>query len=160
MNPKKEIIIYTDGGCLGNPGPGGYGVILSYQDTIKELSGGYRLTTNNRMEIMAAIEGLRALQEKCRVTIYTDSKYVSDSIMKGWAKKWRSNGWRRNKDNMAINPDLWQQLLDLCAFHEVKFLWVKGHSGHPENELCDQLAKEAARQSNLPPDTVYEQTKS
>jgi ribonuclease HI len=152
----KKVIIYTDGACTGNPGPGGYGVVLQYRGVRKELSGGFRLTTNNRMEIMAAIVGLRALKHRCSVTIYTDSQYLRDSIMKGWAKRWRANGWKRNKKDKAINPDLWEQLLSLCEEHEVTFEWVRGHSGNPENERCDELAVRAAQQQNLPIDTAYE----
>jgi ribonuclease HI len=152
----KKVIIYTDGACTGNPGPGGYGVVLQYRGVRKELSGGFRLTTNNRMEIMAAIVGLRALKHRCSVTIYTDSQYLRDSIMKGWAKRWRANGWKRNKKDKAVNPDLWEQLLSLCEQHEVTFEWVRGHSGNPENERCDELAVRAAQQENLPIDTAYE----
>ena len=153
---KKEVIIYTDGACLGNPGSGGYGVVLLYSQHRKELSGGFRLTTNNRMEIMAAIVGLLALKTKCYVTLYTDSKYLVDAVMKGWAKRWQANGWKRNKKEKAKNPDLWQQILDLCAQHEVKFVWVKGHAGNRENEYCDRLAVKAAQQKDLPADPGYE----
>ncbi len=153
---EKEVIIYTDGACLGNPGSGGYGVVLLYSQHRKELSGGFRLTTNNRMEIMAAIVGLLALKTKCYVTLYTDSKYLVDAVMKGWAKRWQANGWKRNQKEKAKNPDLWQQLLDLCAQHEVKFVWVKGHAGNRENEYCDRLAVKAAQQKDLPADPGYE----
>ncbi len=153
---EKEVIIYTDGACLGNPGSGGYGVVLLYSQHRKELSGGFRLTTNNRMEIMAAIVGLLALKTKCYVTLYTDSKYLVDAVMKGWAKRWQANGWKRNQKEKAKNPDLWQQLLDLCAQHEVKFVWVKGHAGNRENEYCDRLAVKAAQQKDLPTDPGYE----
>ena len=153
---EKEVIIYTDGACLGNPGSGGYGVVLLYSQHRKELSGGFRLTTNNRMEIMAAIVGLLALKTQCYVTLYTDSKYLVDAVMKGWAKRWQANGWKRNQKEKAKNPDLWQQLLDLCAQHEVKFVWVKGHAGNRENEYCDQLAVKAAQQKDLPADPGYE----
>jgi len=152
----KKVTIYTDGGCIGNPGPGGYGVVLLCGKHRKELSGGFRLTTNNRMEIIAAIAGLRALKEKCVVTVYTDSEYLKNAIMKGWAKRWQRKGWMRNKQEKALNPDLWEQLLDLCDQHEVKFVWVPGHAGNPENERCDELSMQAARGENLPRDVGYD----
>ncbi len=136
----KEVDIYTDGACSGNPGPGGYGVILRHNGREKELSGGEANTTNNRMELTAAIEGLAALKERCAVTLYTDSKYVADAITKGWAEKWRRNGWKRSGNEPALNPDLWQRLLEQVARHDVRIVWVKGHAGHPENERCDRLA--------------------
>jgi ribonuclease HI len=148
----KHITLYTDGACSGNPGPGGYGVILDYDGHEKELSGGYRNTTNNRMELMGAIAGLESLKEQCSVTVVSDSKYVVDAIEKGWAAKWRANGWKRNKKEKALNPDLWQRLLDLCAKHAVKFTWVNGHAGHPQNERCDRLAVDAASMPGLPED--------
>jgi ribonuclease HI len=154
--PVKEVIIYTDGACLGNPGAGGYGVVLLYAQHRKELSGGYCLTTNNRMEMMAAIEGLMALKMKCAVTLYTDSQYLVNAMTKGWAQKWQKNGWKRNSKEQAKNPDLWEQLLDLCKKHEVKFVWVRGHAGNKENEYCDRLAVGAAQQTNLPPDRGYQ----
>ncbi len=152
----KKVQIYTDGACSGNPGKGGYGIILVYNEHRKELSGGYRLTTNNRMEMMAAIIGLEALKMPCDVTLYTDSRYLVDAITKGWAKKWQANGWKRNNKESAKNPDLWQKLLDLCEAHAVNFVWVKGHAGHPENERCDRLAVTAAQQLELAIDEVYE----
>lgn len=155
-NSLKKVLIYTDGACSGNPGAGGYGTLLIYNEHRKELSGGFRLTTNNRMEMMAAIVGLEILKTKCDVTLYTDSRYLVDAITKGWAKKWQANNWKRNKKESAKNPDLWQQLLDLCEKHKVNFVWVKGHTGHPENEYCDHLAVAASQQSNLPSDDVYE----
>ena len=136
----KEVEIFTDGACSGNPGPGGYGVVLRYKGREKELCGGEAQTTNNRMELTAVIEGLSALNEKCSVTLYSDSKYVVDAITKGWAKKWRSNGWMRTKTEPALNSDLWEKALNLLQEHDVKFVWVKGHAGHPENERCDALA--------------------
>ncbi len=151
----KHVDMFTDGACVGNPGPGGFGVILKHGGHYKELSGGFRLTTNNRMEIFAAIAGLEILKEKCQVTVYSDSEYVVKAVMQGWAKKWRANGWRRTSSAMAVNPDLWGRLLDLCACHEVEFRWVRGHAGHPENERCDQLATESARRSDLPVDEGY-----
>jgi ribonuclease HI len=128
---------------------------MLYGSHRKELSGGFRLTTNNRMELMAAIVGLRSLKKKCTVTLYSDSQYVVDAIAKGWAKRWQSNGWKRNQKDKAINPDLWQQLLDLCGQHEVAFEWVRGHAGNSENERCDRLAVTAAQQQNLPEDSGY-----
>jgi ribonuclease HI len=154
----KKVTIYTDGGCQGNPGPGGYGAVLLYGEHRKELSGGYKLTTNNRMELLACIAALEALKEKCDVTVYSDSKYVVESFEKGWAKRWRINGWKRNKKDKAENPDLWGRLLDISEEHEVKFKWVKGHAGNSENERCDKLAAEAAKQDNLPKDKKYEET--
>lgn len=140
MAAKKQVEIFTDGACSGNPGPGGYGVILRYKGVSKELSGGEERTTNNRMELTAVITGLSALKEPCAATLYSDSKYIIDAIQKGWAKKWRANGWMRNAKDPALNPDLWEKLLDLLGKHEVTFVWVRGHAGHPENERCDQLA--------------------
>ncbi|NMC01693.1 MAG: ribonuclease HI [Chloroflexi bacterium] len=154
--PLKHVTIYTDGAASGNPGPGGYGVILEFQGKRKELSGGYRRTTNNRMELLAAVVGLEALKERCEVTLYTDSAYLVNALNEGWAQRWRAHGWMRNKNEPALNPDLWERLLRLCEQHEVHFVGVKGHAGHPENERCDQLAQEAARGINLPVDTAYE----
>lgn len=156
MNEPKKVTIYTDGACLGNPGPGGYGVVLLYNGRRKEISGGFRLTTNNRMEMMGVIVGLRALKERCSVTLYSDSEYVVNSISKGWAARWRANGWKRNKKDKAVNADLWEQLLDLIDKHEVKMVWVRGHSGVKENERCDELSVAAAQQKNLPIDERYE----
>lgn len=152
----KNVILYTDGGCIKNPGPGGYGVVLIYGGHHKELSGGFRATTNNRMEIYAAIAGLEAIKEPCRVTVYSDSQYLVNAIQKGWAKRWQANGWKRNKKERAINPDLWERLLKLCDIHTVCFEWVRGHAGQKENERCDQLAGEAARSSRLAIDKGYE----
>ncbi|MCI7333419.1 MAG: ribonuclease HI [Oscillospiraceae bacterium] len=136
----KEVIIYTDGACSGNPGPGGWGTILDYKGRQKELSGGERKTTNNRMELTAVIEGLKALREKCIVTVITDSKYVSDGINLGWAKSWKANNWRKKDKKPALNPELWDELLSLIDSHVVTVKWIKGHAGHPENERCDKLA--------------------
>lgn len=152
---KPQVIIYTDGGALGNPGPGGYGAVILQAGQRKELSGGYRMTTNNRMELTAAIEALRALPASSQVTLHTDSKYLVDAVTQGWAKRWRANGWKRNKKEKALNPDLWQQLLDLLEKHQVEFVWVKGHAGNRENERCDRLAVQAARGKNLPADAGY-----
>jgi ribonuclease HI len=153
----KHVKLYTDGACSHNPGPGGYGVVLIYDSHHKELSEGFRLTTNNRMEILAAIAGLEALKEPCHVTLYSDSQYLVNAIEKGWALRWQANGWMRNKKEKAINPDLWERLLELCRTHKVQFEWVRGHAGHPENERCDELATSAAHGSNLLVDTGYEQ---
>ena len=140
MEDLKKVEIFTDGSCSGNPGPGGYGVVLRYKGKEKELSGGEAMTTNNRMELTAAIEGLSALNERCSVTLYSDSKYLVDAINCGWAKKWQENGWMRTKREKALNEDLWEELLNLLDKHIVTFVWVKGHAGHPENERCDKLA--------------------
>lgn len=141
---QKHVDIFTDGACSGNPGPGGYGVILNYKGVERELSGGEANTTNNRMELMAAITGLEALKEPCEVTLYSDSKYIIDAIQQRWVYKWKANGWMRNKKDPALNPDLWQRLLDQLGRHDVTLIWVKGHAGHPENERCDALAVAAA----------------
>jgi ribonuclease HI len=155
MAQLKEVPIYTDGACLGNPGPGGYGAVLLYGPHRREISGGFRLTTNNRMEIMAVIAALEALKEPCRVTLHSDSQYVVNAMTQGWARRWRANGWKRNQREEAVNPDLWERLLDLCDQHQVEFQWLRGHSGIDENERCDQLAVDAARQPDLPEDTGY-----
>lgn len=134
------VEIFTDGACSGNPGPGGYGAILRVGEHTKELSGGASDTTNNRMELMGVISALSALKYPCDVVLTTDSKYVVDSVTKGWAKGWRARGWVKSDKKPALNADLWEKLLDLLDVHNVKFVWVKGHAGHPENERCDQLA--------------------
>jgi ribonuclease HI len=155
--PKAgKVMIYTDGGCSYNPGPGGYGVVIFKGRDRKELSGGFRLTTNNRMELTACVEGLKALQTSSSVIVCSDSKYVVDAVSKSWARKWRKNGWMRTKTDAAENYDLWEQLLDLCDRHRVEFVWVKGHAGNPENEYCDRLATGAAAGKNLPTDIAYE----
>lgn len=151
----EPVIIYTDGGCLGNPGPGGYGAVLLYKGHRKELSDGYKLTTNNRMELMGAIAALEALKPRARTTIHTDSQYVVNGIEKGWAAGWRRRGWIKADKQKAINPDLWERLLNLCALHDVKFVWVRGHNGDVENERCDVLAKQASMRKDLPPDPGY-----
>ncbi len=137
---KKTVFIFSDGACSGNPGPGGYGVILRYGEKEMELSGGEKRTTNNRMELMGVIAGLEALKYPCRVILQTDSKYVVDSVMKGWAKSWQKNGWVKSDKKPALNSDLWERLLNLLEIHEVTFNWIKGHAGHAENERCDRLA--------------------
>lgn len=140
---KADVIIYTDGGCSCNPGPGGYGSVILAGGKRRELSGGYRHTTNNRMELMACIMALRSVKPGMSVLVHSDSQYVVNGISKGWAAKWRAQGWLRNKNDAAENYDLWQELLDACAPLNVRFVWVKGHAGNEENECCDQLATQA-----------------
>ncbi len=139
-NEMKQVEIFADGACSGNPGPGGWGTILRCNGTEKELSGGEADTTNNRMEITAVLEGLKALKYPCRVTVTTDSQYVYNSITKGWAEGWKKNGWVKKDKKPALNADLWEKLLNEIAKHEVSFVWIKGHNGHSENERCDALA--------------------
>ena len=136
----RHVDIYTDGACRGNPGAGGWGAVLVCDGKEKELSGGEAVTTNNRMELLAAISALSALKFPCEVTLTSDSKYMVDAIEKGWAVSWRAKGWRRADKSPALNPDLWERLLDLLEIHDVTFVWVKGHAGHPYNERCDVLA--------------------
>ena len=136
----KQVEIFTDGACSGNPGKGGWGAVLRYNGAEKELCGGAVETTNNRMELTAVIEALRALKEPCKVTLTTDSKYVVDAIEKSWVYSWKQNGWRKADKKPALNVDLWEMLLPLLEKHTVTFVWVKGHAGHPENERCDKLA--------------------
>lgn len=140
MADMKQVNIYTDGACSGNPGPGGWGAILKYRAAVKELSGAEPNTTNNRMELTAVIMALKALKEPCEVVITTDSKYVVDGIEKGWAASWKRRGWVKSDKKPALNSDLWDELLKLIDIHKVSFVWVKGHAGHPENERCDELA--------------------
>lgn len=154
-SPLPEVIIYTDGACIGNPGPGGYGVILKFDAHIKELSGGFRLTTNNRMEIMAAVVALGVLKKKCAVTIYSDSQLLVDSVEQGWANKWRKKGWKKGR-KWVLNADLWEQLLGLAEEHDVEFVWVRGHTGIIENERADQLSMAAAQGMYLAVDKPYE----
>lgn len=154
-----NVTIYTDGAARGNPGPGGYGAVLEYIDTknqlhVKELSAGYRRTTNNRMELLGVIVALEALNRPCNVTLYSDSKYVVDAFNQHWVDSWVRKGWKRGKNEPVKNVDLWQRLLQAKAPHQVKFVWVKGHDGHPQNERCDELATTAADGSNLLDDTV------
>ena len=137
------VTIYTDGACSGNPGPGGYGVVMLHGEHRKELSGGEAQTTNNRMEIMGVIIGLETLTRPCEVDLYSDSRYVVDAIDKGWVTRWQQNNWMRNKKDPALNVDLWERLLPLLSKHKVTFNWVKGHAGHIENERCDELARHA-----------------
>lgn len=136
----KTVYLYTDGACSGNPGPGGYGAILKYGKFEKEICGGEQDTTNNRMELLGVIKGLEALNEPCHVVLTSDSKYVIDALTQGWAVKWKQNGWMRNKKDKALNPDLWERLLQLTSLHKMEYNWVKGHAGHPENERCDKMA--------------------
>jgi ribonuclease HI len=136
----KKVELYTDGACRGNPGRGGWGAILVYGDKEKELSGGEPMTTNNRMELMAAIEGLAALRVPCEVTLTSDSKYLVDAINKGWLDSWKKNGWRKADKSAVLNVELWKKIDMLLAVHDVSFVWVHGHTGHPYNERCDALA--------------------
>ena len=136
----KQVELYTDGACSGNPGPGGWGAILIYKGTEKELSGGEKSTTNNRMELTAVIEGLSALKESCIVELYSDSKYVIDGLSKGWAVSWRAKGWKKADKKPALNPDLWEKLLSLTEKHQMRYHWVKGHAENPYNNRCDELA--------------------
>lgn len=152
----KTVDIYTDGACSGNPGNGGYGVVMLYNGIRKELSCGYSHTTNNRMELLAVIKGLEALKERCRVNLYSDSKYVVDAVSKGWAKKWKANNWKKADKSKALNVDLWERLLKLLEDHDVTFVWVKGHADNVENERCDFLARDAICGGNLLIDENYE----
>lgn len=152
---KKQVTIYTDGACSGNPGPGGYGAILIYGDSRREISGGYCSTTNNRMEMMAAIAALEMLKEPCQVRLFSDSRYLVDSIQKGWVYSWRKKNWKKSDKSRAANVDLWMRLLELLGRHQVTFSWVEGHAGHPENERCDELSVQALRSDSLQEDTGY-----
>ncbi len=144
----KTVTLYTDGACSGNPGPGGWGAILSFRDAEKELSGGEENTTNNRMELTAVIRGLQALKEPCIVELYSDSRYVIDGLSKGWAASWQKNGWKKADKKPALNPDLWEILLELTQMHTLHYHWVKGHAENPKNNRCDQLA--VAQYKSLP----------
>lgn len=141
----KTVTLYTDGACSGNPGPGGWGLILEYMGYEKELSGGASATTNNRMELTAVIEGLKALKEPCRVELYSDSKYVIDALEKGWVWGWKKRGWIKPNKKPALNSDLWEVLLPLVTYHEMRYHWVKGHADNPQNNRCDQMAVEESR---------------
>lgn len=156
MPSMPEVVIYTDGACSGNPGPGGYGVVLLFGDRRKELCGGFRRTTNNRMEMMAVLVGLRALKHPCRVALYSDSRYVVQAIAEGWALRWRRNGWMRDRTSRAKNVDLWQAILVELERHRVDARWVRGHAGDVENERCDRLAVAALAGDDLPLDSGYE----
>ncbi len=144
----KQVELYTDGACSGNPGPGGWGAILIYKGTEKELSGGEKSTTNNRMELTAVIKGLSALKESCIVELYSDSKYVIDALEKGWAVSWQARGWKKADKKPALNPDLWEALLSLVDKHQVHYHWVKGHADNPYNNRCDQLAVMESKKFN------------
>lgn len=148
---QTHVTIYTDGACRGNPGPGGYGVILMYGEQKKELSGGAAQTTNNRMELTGVLEGLKALKRPCEVTLYSDSKYVVDMVEQGWLDRWKQNNWMRNKKEPAKNVDLLEELCALLKFHRVKFVWVKGHAQNPYNNRCDELAVAAAEKFQSKP---------
>ena len=143
MIAMKEVTLYTDGACSGNPGPGGYGTVLIYKDKIKELSEGFSETTNNRMELLSVIVGLRCLKEKCHVDIYSDSKYVVEAINQGWLLSWQANNWRKSDKKEVKNVDLWQELIEEMNKHEIVFHWGKGHDGNEYNERCDKLAVSA-----------------
>ncbi len=155
--PMPDVVLYTDGACQGNPGPGGYAAVLKCNGQKKEVSGGFRLTTNNRMELMAAIAGLSALTEPARVTLFSDSQYLVNNYNQGFVEKWKAQGWKRDRKTPARNRDLWQELLTLFGIHSVTLRWVQGHSGQADNERCDFLAVQASQKSNLPPDVVFEQ---
>ena len=143
----KKVIIYTDGACSGNPGPGGWGAILKYKDTEKEISGGEKMTTNNRMELTAVISALELLKESCEVDLYSDSKYVTDALSLGWAESWREKGWKKPDRKPALNPDLWERLLELVSRHKMTYHWVKGHADNEYNNRCDALAVKAREQA-------------
>lgn len=153
----KKITVFTDGSCLGNPGRGGWGAILRYEDTERELSDGYSLTTNNRMEIMAALASLETLKEPCEVDLYTDSQYLHHAVEKKWLLGWLKNGWKTAAKKPVKNKDLWQRLQKQLVRHKVGFHWVRGHNGHAENERCDELARAQSSRRDLPPDTGYEE---
>ena len=148
----KKIQLFTDGACSGNPGPGGFGAILRYNTTEKELSGGYRNTTNNRMELMGVIAALETLKEPCEVSVTTDSQYIVHAVEKRWVYGWKARGWRRSGNNPVLNVDLWKRMLTLLTIHNVSFKWIRGHAGHAENERCDALAVAASLQRDLPED--------
>ena len=153
---QADVIIYTDGGCSCNPGPGGYGAVIITNGKRHELSGGFKHTTNNRMELMACIVALKSIKPGASVLVHSDSQYVVNGISKGWAAKWRAQGWMRNKNDAAENYDLWQELLDACAPLNVRFVWVKGHAGNEENECCDQLATQALAADHTDRDKNFE----
>lgn len=152
----SSVIIYTDGACLGNPGPGGYGAVILDGNNRQELSGGFRHTTNNRMELLAAVEALQSLKKPSQVMLYSDSQYLVKNFNAGSVAKWKAKGWMRDRKNPAKNKDLWEEILHLSKKHTVTFQWVEGHAGNRENERCDQLSVAAAKQNNLPADKVFE----
>lgn len=141
----KEVNVYTDGACSGNPGPGGWGSILQYGEHEKAISGSMANTTNNKMELTAVIEALKLLKEPCKVNLYSDSKYVCDGLSLGWARSWKAHGWVKSDKKPALNSDLWDELLRLDDIHKINVIWIKGHNGHPENERCDRMAVEAIK---------------
>jgi ribonuclease HI len=151
----KTVTLFTDGSALKNPGPGGYGAVLVYGKHRKQLSGGFRRTTNNRMEIAAVIEGLRALKSPCTVTVWSDSQYLVNAVSKHWIDGWQKRGWKKANKESVKNVDLWRRLLEAMGPHDVKFRWLRGHNGHPENERCDQLARNAAGRKGLPEDEGF-----
>ena len=151
----KKVEIYTDGACSGNPGPGGVGIVMMAGAHRKEISLAYKLTTNNRMEVLAAIIALENLKQPCFVQLYSDSRYLVDAIEKGWVVRWQQNGWMRNKKDPAVNVDLWERLLPLLSMHKVEFVWVRGHSDNVENNRCDQLARDAITAGNFLEDVGY-----
>lgn len=152
----QAVEIYTDGACERNPGPGGYGAVLLHPKKRAEVSGGFRKTTNNRMEIFAAVAGLELLKQPCKVALHSDAEYLVNAMTKGWVESWKRKQWWHSKTERVPNRDLWERLLPLCDKHQVEFRWVKGHAGLPENERCDQLAMAALREPNLPTDEGYE----
>lgn len=156
MATDDEVTIYTDGSALGNPGPGGYGAILIHKKKRKEISGGFRLTTNNRMEILAIVESLTLLKKSCRVTIWSDSQYVVNAMTKGWIDGWQRKNWIKSDKKPVKNIDLWKRMIKVTQDHSIDFQWLRGHTGHEENERCDVLAKEGAQGENLPADEGYE----
>ena len=152
----KKVEIYTDGACTGNPGKGGFGAVLIYNGSEKQISRGYRKTTNNRMELMAAVESLKMLKEKCDVSLYSDSKYLTDAINQHWLDSWVKNGWKKSGRKAVLNRDLWEQLIELVKIHHVSFIWVKGHAGNKYNEICDAMAVEAYTHHATNIDSEYE----
>ncbi|MFW6324745.1 MAG: ribonuclease HI [Desulfovibrionales bacterium] len=152
---ERPVVIYTDGSCLGNPGPGGWAAVLLFNGKRKEISGGFRKTTNNRMEVLAVINALETLKRPCVVDLFTDSRYMHDAIVKKWIRSWVAKGWKTAAKKPVKNQDLWKRLLPLLDRHEVRFHWVRAHNGTPENERCDELAKQAAVQPGLPEDGEY-----
>ena len=151
----KKVELYTDGACSGNPGKGGYGTVLRYNGREKELSKGFRLTTNNRMELLGAIAGLEALNEPCEVDLCSDSKYLVDAVTKGWVYGWQKKGWKKSDGKPALNVDLWKRRLELMKVQKVSFTWIKGHAGHPDNDRCDKLAVAAYSGDDLYEDENY-----
>lgn len=156
VNDPALVTVFTDGACIGNPGPGGYGIVILRGGERRELSGGFRHTTNNRMEILGAVVALEVLEARERVLLHSDSRYVVDAVEKGWARKWRANRWMRNAKEPAVNPDLWERMLAALERHDVRFQWVRGHAGNRENERCDVLATSAARRGGWPADPGYD----